>query len=186
MSTRRQLWQLLWEVGAARRLSRACIQGEHPYWQVMWNRWIWAKSNEREKRAICDYMNDLEMIAWVILKDLGLPEMVVERVMLFYGYEDCEEVEGDKQLLWDAFWVDTWDTDSDVAEQEWYQRELVRQTAGEWLFFVYCRVTHTEIPSRIRYQYRFHKEYYFLNTWEEEVDGVLVPALESQKWYREW
>ena len=104
MSTRRQLWQLLWEVGAARRLSRACIQGEHPYWQVMWNRWIWAKSNEREKRAIRDYMNDLEVIVWVILEDLGLPEMVVERVMLFYGYEDVEELEGDKKLLWDAFW----------------------------------------------------------------------------------
>ena len=112
--------------------------------------------------------------------------MVVERVMLFYGYEDLEEVEGDKQLLWDAFWVDMWDTDSDVAEREWYQRELVRETAGEWLFFVYCRVTGTEIPSHIRYQYRFHKEYYFLNTWKEEVDGELVPELESQEWYREW
>ena len=96
------MWQLLWEVGAARRLSRACIRGEHPYWQTMWNRWIWAKSNEREKSAIRDYMNDLEMIVWVILEDLGLPEMVVERVMLFYGYEDVEEVEGDKKLLWDA------------------------------------------------------------------------------------
>ena len=33
---------------------------------------------------------------------------------------------------------------------------------------------------------RFHKEYYFLNTWTEEVDGKLVPELESQEWYREW
>ena len=79
-----------------------------------------------------------------------------------------------------------WAVDSEVAEQEEYQRELVRETAGEWLFFVYRKVTDTEIPSRIRYQYRFHKEYYFLNTWKVEVDGVLVPELESQEWYREW
>ena len=79
MSTRRQIWQLLWEVGAARRLSRACIGGEGPIWQSMWDRYIWAKFNEREKSATRDYTNDLEVIVWVVLEDLGLPEMVVER-----------------------------------------------------------------------------------------------------------
>ena len=173
MSTRPELWRLLWEVGTARRLARGCIGGEGPIWQKVFNRYIWVKFSENEKRAIRDYMNDLEMIVWVVLEDLGFPEVIVEKVMLFYGYDDKEEVEGDKQLLWDAFWVDTWETESELEDAEWYHKELQRQTAEEWLFFLYCKVTDTEIPSRIRYEYRFHKEYYFLagDPWYEP-DGV--------------
>ena len=162
MSTRRDLWQLLWEVGTARRLSRACIRGEGPIWQSLYDRYIWNKFSEREKRAIRDYMNDLEMIVWVILEDLGFPEVIVEKVMLFYGYDDTEEVEGDKQLLWNAFWVDTWDTESEVEAQEWYRLERIRQTAEAWLFHVYHKVTNTEVPSSVRSQYRWHSGYYFV------------------------
>ena len=69
MSTRRDLWQLLWEVGTARRLSRACIRGQGPIWQSLYDRYIWDKFSENEKRAIRDYMNDLEMIVFVILEN---------------------------------------------------------------------------------------------------------------------
>ena len=64
--------------------------------------------------------------------------------MLFYGYVDQEEVEGDKELVWNAFWVDTWDTESEVEAQEWYRVEQIRQTAGAWLFYVYHKVTDTK------------------------------------------
>ena len=185
MSTRPELWRLLWEVGTARRLARGCIGGEGPIWQKVFNRYIWVKFSENEKRAIRDYMNDLVMIVWVVLEDLSFPEVIVEKVMLFYGYDDKEEVEGDKQLLWDAFWVDTWETESELEDAEWYHRELQRETAEEWLCFLYCKVTDTEIPSRIRDRYMYHKEYHFLNTWKVEIDGELVPELESQEWYRE-
>ena len=85
MSSRRDQWQLLWEVGPARRLSRACIRGQGPIWQSLYDRYIWDKFSEREKRAIRDYMNDLEMVVWVILEDLGFPEIAVEKIMLFFG-----------------------------------------------------------------------------------------------------
>ena len=68
MSTRPELWRLLWEVGTARRLARGCIGGEGPIWQSIFNRYTWVKFSENEKRAIRDYMNDLEMIVWVIFR----------------------------------------------------------------------------------------------------------------------
>ena len=40
-------------------------------------------------------MNDLEIIVFVALENLGLPELAVEQVMLFIGYVDQGEVEGD-------------------------------------------------------------------------------------------
>ena len=75
---------------------------------------------------------------------------------------DQEEVEGDKELVWNAFWVDTWDTESEVEAQEWYRLERVRQTAEAWLFHVYHKVTETEVPSLVRSQYRWHSDNYFL------------------------
>ena len=120
-------------------------------------------------------MNDLEMIVWVILEDLGFPEIAVEEVMLFWGYDDTEEVEGDKELVWNAFWVDTWDTESGVEDQEWYRVEQIRQTAQAWLFYLYHKVTDAEVPSLVRYQYRFHRDYYFL-----------VNEGEGQAWYQDW
>ena len=77
MSTRRELWQLLWEVGPARRLSRACIRGQGPMWQSLYDQYIWDKFSESEKRAIRDYMNDLEMIVLVVLEGLDFPEVIV-------------------------------------------------------------------------------------------------------------
>ena len=112
--------------------------------------------------ALRDYMNDLEMIVFVTLEDLGLPELAVEKVMLFYGYVGQEEVEGDKEVVWNAFWVDTWDTESEVEAQEWYRVEQIRHTAEASLFYVYHKVTDTEVPSLDRSQYRWHRDYYFL------------------------
>ena len=104
MSTRRDLWQLLWEVGTARRLSRLMLsRGQGPIWQSLYDRYIWDKFSGNQKRAIRDYVNDLEIIVLVILENLGLPELAVEKIMLVYGYDDKEEVEGDKELVWNAF-----------------------------------------------------------------------------------
>ena len=84
MSTRRGLWQLLWEVGTARRLSWLMLsRGQGPIWQGMYDRYIWDEFNESEKRAIRDYMNDLDMIVFVILEDLGLPELAVKKLCCF-------------------------------------------------------------------------------------------------------
>ena len=83
--------------------------------------------------------------------------------------------------------MDTWETASELEDAEWYHRELQRETAEQWLFFLYCKVTDTEIPSRIRDRYMYHKEYHFLNTWVVYCPCAeeMVPELESQEWYRE-
>ena len=80
MSTRRDLWQLLWEVGTSRRLSWLMLsRGQGPIWQEP-DRCVWSEFNESDKRAIRDYMNDLEMIVFVVLEDLGLPRLAVEKL----------------------------------------------------------------------------------------------------------
>ena len=85
MSTRRDLWQLLWEVGTSRRL--ACVmlfKGQGPIWQTP-DRCVWSELSEGDKRGIRDYVNDLEMIIFVILEELGLPDPAVSRIFVLLG-----------------------------------------------------------------------------------------------------
>ena len=78
MSTRRDLWQLLWEVGASRRSAWAVLsKAECPYSDGA-GRCVWRELSESDKRAIRDYASDLEIIVFVTLEDLGLPELAVE------------------------------------------------------------------------------------------------------------
>ena len=58
-------------------------RGQGPIWQEP-ERCERDDFNENDKRAIRDYMNDLEMIVWVVLEELGLPEMVVDRMILLW------------------------------------------------------------------------------------------------------
>ena len=78
-------------------------------------------------------------------------------------------------MIWNAFWVDTWDSESEAEAAEWYRLEYVRQTAEAWLLHLYHKVTNTEVPSVVRPQYRWHSDYYFL-----------VNEVEGQAWYQEW
>ena len=66
-------------------------KGQGPIWQTP-DRCVWSEFNESDKRGIRDYVNDFEMIAFVILEESGLPELAVEKALLFYGWIDKEKL----------------------------------------------------------------------------------------------
>ena len=86
MSTRRDHWQFLLEVGTSRQLAWLMLsKGQGPIGQTP-DRCVRREFNESDKRGVRDYMNDLEVIVFVLLEELGLPELAVEKVLLFYGH----------------------------------------------------------------------------------------------------
>ena len=122
-------------------------------WQLLWEvgtsrRLAWSVSckaeSEYQKRDIRDYTVDLE------------------RIVLFYGWVDNEELPGDKDMLWAIYWVDRWDTESDVEAAEWYRYEHLRQAAEAWLLRIYHKVTDTEESEWVKQSYKWKHDYYSL------------------------